>query len=288
MKKGIVIYALGHQNYYLMAEALAASLRVNGASESGISIAIICDDDNKITYPSLFDDTVLLNSEAFMEEGKIVFNNATVMVYDLTPYDETIKLDADMIWIKGMSPAKLFEELKDIELTFSNRGHGWDIGNSVWTEEEDILSTYKLTKEAKLYKIYGEFLYFKRCANAKKYFKVVKDVYKRRRVKCRAFSNGSFTDELAFQIACMITNIYPHKDNFTPIYNMFLGYQHLVRKYPYQLEGFYGYSIGGNATNDFTKANYETLANVYYKKLGLSRPYRVSNKRSFLPERKNL
>jgi hypothetical protein len=288
MTKGILIYAIGHANYYRMAENLAASLIVNGTKENGISIALICDDESKVRQKDLFNDFIILDADKFIVNDKIVFNNATVLVYDLSPYDVTMKLDADMIWIAGRSVAALFDELNDVDITFSNRGYGWDKGNSVWADEDAIKTAYKLTGEERLYKIYGEFLYFKKAAAIKKYFDTVVKIYNKKKIKTKEFANGNFTDELAFQIACMQTEIYPHQDNFTPIYNGFLGYKNLVRKYPYELKEFYGYSIGGNVTDAFTKNNYNILAKSYFAKLGLSNPYQVVDKRKFLPERTSI
>ncbi len=289
MKKGIIIFALGHENYYRMAEALAASLYVNGATpENGISICLIHDDRDKVVYPQLFNDLLILDSKDFRVNGKVVFNNAMVKAYELSPYDITMKLDADMIWIQGRSVLELFLKLQNTDIAFSNRGHGWQKGNSVWVEEEDLKAAYNFNEEHKLYKIFGEFLYFKKCASVKAFFKKVQQVYNKPKVRCADFANGTMTDELAFQIACMMTGTYPHEDNFTPIYNRFLHYRHLERKYPYQLDGFYGYSIGGNMNNQFTKNNYNILARHYFNTLGLLNPYQVADKRAFLPERKKI
>ncbi len=288
MTKGIVIYALGHENYYRMAENLAASLIANKSAIDAIKICIICDDESKLIYQNLFDDLVILETKKFTENGKVVFNNATVLIYDLSPYDITIKLDADMIWIEGRNVSDLFLELEKVDITFSNRGHGWDIGNSVWAHEHEIMEAYNFTKKDKLYKIYGEFLYFKKNKIVADYFKKVKSIYNKPKVFCHAFANGNMTDELAFQLACMTLGIYPHKDNYTPVFNTFLGLDKLMRKYPYELDGFYGYSIGGNFNIEFVKNNYNILAKHYFAKLGLSNPYQVVDKRNFLPERKKL
>jgi len=287
-KRGFVIYALGHENYYRMAENLAASLLANGTRFDRISIGVICDDAAKLVYPNIFDDIIILGREKFTNANKVVFNNATILVYELSPYDVTIKLDADMIWIDGRNPTGLFDELKAVDITFSNRGYGWSKGNSVWAHEHEIMREYKLSNADKLYKIYGEFLYFKKNRTVAAFFKKVKEIYNKPKVFCHEFANGNMTDELAFQIACMLLSVYPHQDNYTPVYNRFLGYNKLKRKYPYELTGFYGYSVGGNFTDDFTKRNYNILAKHYFAKLGLLNPYQVVDKRTFLPERKKL
>lgn len=287
MKKGIVIFALGHPNYYYMAENLAASLIANGSRKENIPIGILCDNKNKIRYSELFDDIVLVDQEKFMVDGKVVFNNATVQVYNLSPYDITMKLDADMIWLNGRPVAKLFEQLKDVDITFSNTGHGWDQKKSEWASEYDIKRAYKLrSNHHKLYRIYGEFIYFKKSEKVKEYFEKVKEVYFNPMITCEEFANGNMTDELCFQIACMATKTYPHEDNFTPVYNHFLGLTEHLRTYAYQLPAnFYGYSIGGHITSKWQKSGYDNLAKYYFKQLGLPMPYMACNKNLFLKER---
>lgn len=292
MKKGIVIFAVGHHYYHMMAENLAASLIVNGARESGISICVICDDKKKFVNPQLFDDFVILKDDQYKRDGKVIFNDATVQVYDLSPYDITIKLDADTIFIAGRKPADLFEQLKDENLAIMNRGY-CDLsedrnyqGYSVWALESDIKKTHKLDDDAKLYKIFGEFLYFKKSKEAEKFFAYVKRVYTKSKVKCNAFSNGNFTDELAMQIACMILKQYPHQDNFTPILNKYLNLPKYIGLQTYQLpETFFGLSIGGNSISGFVKKQYNSLADHYFSKLGLKHPLKAIDKRHFLQER---
>lgn len=285
--KGFIIYALGHPNYYRMAETLAASLIYNCPEK--INIALICDDPKKACHKSLFTSFVPLPSTAYKAGEKLVFNKATIGMYGHSPFDVTIKLDADMIWLEGRNPMALFDELSDLEITLMNRGSGWGTGNSVWADENDIRKAYRLNEEHKLFKIYGEFLYFKKGSVAKKFFSTVNAVFNRPKVKCAPFANGTFTDELAYQIACMITGIYPHRENYTPVYNTFLGYKEGVNKYAYQLaKDFYAYSIGGNFTQPWNKNQYNILAQHYFKQIGLQNPYQVKDKRSFLPERVKL
>lgn len=288
--KGIVIYALGHNNYYHMAEVLAASLIVNGAKDDGIGIALICDDKTKIIHPKLFDKTIKLSKERFTKNGKVIFNHATVLVYDLSPFDETIKLDADMVWIAGRNPSDLLQSLEDVDLSFENIGHDSldkaDRKRSVWAEPAEIKEVYNFTGEERCYTIFGEFIYFKKTKENRSFFSKVKSIYKEAKVKCANFSNGIFTDELAFQIAIMQTEKYPHKDHFTPVFNLFLHRKDLHGKHSYQLPAnFYAYSIGGNNTPGWQKQQYNILANHYFRKLGLQNPFQATDKKRYLPER---
>lgn len=290
MKKGILIYAIGHLNYYRMAEVLAASLIVNGAREEGINVGLICDNESNLVHPELFDVIIHLPADKFTINGKIVFNHATILVYDLSPFETTIKLDADMVWLNGRKPADLFKNLEDVDLTFENTGFdelkNADRKRSVWAPPQEIQKAYDFTGEEKIYTIFGEFVYFTRSAENRAFFKRVKGIYHRPKVESASFSNGTFTDELAFQIAIMQTEKYPHQDHFTPVLNLFLGYNQYRDKYAYQLpENFYAYSIGGNITPTWQRNQYNILASHYYSKLGLQNPFQATDKRRFLPER---
>lgn len=279
MTKGFIIYALGHSNYYHMAETLAASLHFNSQPAC---VALICDDKDKVQEPGLFDKIIQI-----VTSDPLVFNDFTIQMYDHSPYDQTIKLDADMIWLNGRDPMDLFHDLERHDIMHMNRGHGWEKGNSVWCEEEALRDAYGLTDDHKLYKIYGEFVYFRKCPLARKYFNQVRKVYSRPKVRMiDGFSNGTFTDELAYQIASMQVSL-EYIDNFTPILNKYLGYAHLEHTFAYQLpKNFYAYSIGGNQTPRFMKEQYNLLARHYYHQLGLTGPYQVKDKKTFLPERK--
>jgi hypothetical protein len=283
MTKGFIIYALGHRNYYHMAETLAASLRFNNPEAR---VTLLCDNLSNITYNELFESAIRLDISKYMVDGKLVFNKATICMYDHSPYDVTIKLDADMIWLQGRDPLKLFTELDQFDVMHMNRGHGWDAGNSVWTEEENLKQAYGFTDDHKLYKIYGEFVYFKKGTISKSYFNAVKNVFNKPKVKMTdGFANGTFTDELAYQIATMKVGI-EYIDNYTPVMNKYLGYRNWEFTYAYALpSSFYAYSIGGNSTSPFMREQYNILAKHYYYQLGLQNPYQVRDKKTFLPER---
>lgn len=290
MKKGILIYALGHNNYYRMAEVLAASLIANGTREDDISIGLICDNEAKLRHPELFNVLIHLPEDQFTMDGKVVFNHATILIYDLSPFDTSIKLDADMVWLNNRRPADLFKELENVDITFETNGYDElekaGRKRSVWAPPEDIQKAYDFTGKEKCYTIFGEFVYFKKTKENKSFFSKVKQVYRKPKVKCAEFANGTFTDELALQIAMMQTGIYPHKDEFAPIFNHFLSYKQLEDKHAFQLpKTFYAYSIGGNITLPWQRRQYNILASHYYKKLGLQNPFQATDKRRFLVER---
>lgn len=131
------------ESYVKMAELLAESLQ---SHEEKLSIAV--NDSNHVSRPELFDKIVVI------EPNKPFYNEC--LVYDLTPYEETIKLDADMIFPKKM---QWWEDLSKFDLMICTtiRNHRNEIISQPW---------YRKHGNA-----YSALTYFKRTSSAKQFFK---------------------------------------------------------------------------------------------------------------------
>lgn len=84
--RGFVTIATGNEKYYDLAHNLLESYRLNG--KSSVPFAIICDRDCKIARD--FDELVLISDPQYSYLDKL-------SVYQYTPYDETIFIDADIL-----------------------------------------------------------------------------------------------------------------------------------------------------------------------------------------------
>lgn len=279
MKRGILIYALGHPNYYSMAVVLAASIKANEdlpiclITETGI----VRNNDHK----KLFDIIKPVIKKSITQGKKTEYIKSKLYMYDHSPFDETIFLDVDQIIIADRKISTVFEELKDVDFTMSNTGTS-EI--SIWA---DIKEVKKLYGDKPFWNFHSEFLYFKKNKIVKNYFDAAKKVYSDNKiVSATKFANGSMADELAFQIASIETGLYPHKENWLPNF-WFDRDKKMSLKYPYELTDYITYSIGGKETPQHVKNNYNILAKHYFATLGLSNPYQVVDKRIFLPERQN-
>jgi alpha-N-acetylglucosamine transferase len=280
MKKGVLIYALGHEQYYQMAVVLAASIKANSPN---LPICLVTNSGvvENSEHKKLFDFVIPVIQKSIRQGSKIEYIKSKLFMYDHSPFDETIFLDADQIIIEGKDLNNIFDELKDIEFTMSNTGIA---KTSVWCDIKDVVSVYGNNQ---FWNFHSEFVYFKKCKTAKKYFDTAKKVYQDNKIKSATrFANATMADELAFQCASIITGIYPHKENWLPNFWFQRG-GNLSRKYPWELTEYYTYSIGGNSVIESVKNNYNILAKHYFAKLGLSNPYQVVDKRTFLPERKS-
>lgn len=276
MSKGILLIALGHSNYYRMAVTLAASIKAN----DNLPVCLVTDNTVLMEHAKLFDLVSVPPKRAITAKNATEFIKAKLFMYDLSPFDETIFLDVDQIMISGRKLSPVFDELKAVDISFSNTGKA---EHSIWAEIAEVQSIYG---EKPFWNFHSEFVYFKKSDVAKKFFKAAIKVYEENKIKSAVrFANATMADELAFQCAAIITDTYPHKENWLPNFWHDRD-QKNSRKYPYELKDYLTYSIGGKSTPMNVKTNYNTLAKHYFATLGLSFPYQVEDKRSFLPERK--
>jgi len=275
--KGILLIAVGHKDYVGMAITLATSLKFN---DPAIKIALATDKPIAAELNDLFDEYVHVPEEYYKVGNSTQFIKAKTHMYDLSPFQETIFLDVDMIMLMNRKISILFEELKDIDWTIANTGKS-DV--TIWADGvENIKKAYKT--EGDFWNFHSEFVYFKKNATVKKYFDRVKKIFNNPKGNVVKFSGGNMADELAFQIASMQLDYYPHAENFLPTF------WHARRKhsnlYPYQLpQTYFSYSIGGNHLPPAVRINYNNLASFYFKKLNLQRPYQARDKKAWLPER---
>jgi hypothetical protein len=295
MKKGILLMASGHSYYGKMAAALAASIRC----VSDIQIALFYH-GNALEYLSkaemgLFnqvsqlEDKYVLNSDGSFNPVK-----ARMYMYELSPFEQTLSVGVDNIWLKK-KPEQVFEELKDVSFTIQNGGFSQLDENadklfSVWADIHEVAEAYGI-KGKKFYQTYGEWIYSKKDATAKKIFNAARKIFLQKpKTEIHDFIGQSIPDELAFSIAMAQTEIYPHTDNYLPTTYRDINSKGKHRFAPvYKLTGqYFTISMGGNRNPSTTVTNYNLLTSAAYQTLGLQQPHKWKTKRSFLPERKTI
>jgi hypothetical protein len=146
MKKGVLLIAIGNPIYIKMAYNLALSIRAN---EPMINITLIHDDSI-----SKIDDIckTVFNKLIPTQETNPFYLKLTIN--QLTPYDKTIYLDADMVNVKGFSIATLFDQPQPFVI--ANRGI---ILHNDWEQvDEPTLN------------VSSEFIYFEKCEKVDKIF----------------------------------------------------------------------------------------------------------------------
>jgi hypothetical protein len=225
--KGVIIVALGHDNYIRMALNLAMSIRV---SNPNTQIALVCNEgvESKFNYfeKQYFSKFIEINPKAYTINGKVEIPLSKTMIYELSPFDETIYIDSDSIWIKNKKVDNLFNTYKGVNFGFTlyhpNAHYPVDSDNSnFWFKEGETvrdLRKYfpKLKKDAYYYHLQSSFIYFKKSKQAEAIFNKAKDLFIKRDFEFRDWAD-SMPDELAFSLSLLnldykIDN--PYKDIF--------------------------------------------------------------------------
>lgn len=236
-------------------------------------------------YISIFDQVIEIPKSCTTRNGLDSLLRAKVCLYELSPYDETIYIDADVMWLPYKPISQLFDEMKDIDITIGNRGKT-DLNTNpklIWCKSENMRAVYG---DVTIYNLSSEFMYFKKNEKVQQFFEEAKKAFDVPGVDYTRFS-GTVPDELAFQIAMIKTGVVPHKVPYLPFYWEPYEKKNKTLESLYK-EGWYGYSIGGATLNYQQKMIYDALAKVYAKGFGIRFPFLSRNKRDILPSRKDI
>jgi len=268
--KGIVMIAGGHWKYGEMASILAMGIKLY----SSIPIALFIDGRGG-THLTEFQKglfTIHELPEFMYNHNKVEsFYRVKTFLPELSPFDETVFLDVDMIWSPGRKAEDLFLDcnfsminegyidFKTLENTISKNYH-------FWSQPHDIKDAYEI-KDSKLYQYRSEYIYFKKCKEVEKYFSLVRKIYDNPQMKSLKFGEV-LPDEIAFDIASAQMKFYPHKDNWSPTYWHYLySFLRLEPKDIY--EKYFAYSMGGKIVTQVQRDFYNALYKFYYSQYGL-------------------
>lgn len=286
LKKGVVIIAVGHPYYGRMAFNLAVTIK---AAEN-IPVAIVRQ-GRSLSHLSeqqlnIFDQIIGLPENIPGSFG------AKLYLYELSPFEETLYLDADMLWVYGRKPSQLMDSLASHDYTGITEGHidlatldskTSNEGYHFWADVKEIKEVYKL-KEGKIYQWRSEVIYFKKTKLVAKLFKKAQEIYENPKL-ATAMKFGSFyPDELALNISAAINGIYPHKDKWTPAY----WHKLFKSQPPKNINEWYLISFGGNAVNGTVRKLYDNIAKKAFSTLKRQHVFGITSKKEYLPERQKM
>lgn len=285
--KGVLLIAGHHPYYGNYAYQLAVSIK---ASCPDMPVSIIIEGNGishlDVKRLAIFDHIIEAEEKHYVSKSlgvKDIFKLKT-QIYDLTPYDETLYLDADMLWLPKKSILQLFDELKDIDFTMSNRGSMSisDVADGFieWASPFDIKSIYGF-KDEMIYHLSSEFIYFKKTKENKALFDKVKKNFDFPKVKYKIFGENQ-PDELSFTIAMMQTGVYPHTSPYYPAYWESFHKMNLQASKMY--DEYYLCSFGGAMQRSNVKEFYDNLSKYYLNAIG-EQYFPLQNKNKFLPNR---
>lgn len=279
MSRGIIILATGEPYYGRVARNLAVTIK---ATED-FPVAILWK-GRALSHLSrqqleIFDQLIEIDSDGF---------SAKVRLFDLSPFDETLYIDADTAWLPYRKPSDLFEELKDVDFTGITEGYfdldnGDDQANNFyhfWCSPAQAKELHGLS--GKLYQWRSEVLYFKKSELTRQLFDLANEIYKDPKVDAKLFA-GNVPDELAFNIAACKLNIHPHVFKWKPTYWHRLHGEGM--SLPSIAADYYLLSAGGNFASSVMKTCYNNVCMAAHKKLGLQYLFTLQSKKSVIRDR---
>lgn len=265
---GIILIATGHPYYGRMAYNLALTIK----AVEDIDITLVWDGD---AINHLSDDKL----KVFNKLKKLPLNfrqgfNAKLHLDELTPYDRTLFLDVDMLWLKR-KPSELFEFLKGKEFACISEGDSDKPNNRYyfWADPEEIKTVFKVQKVNQLR---SEVIYFEKTKVFERARKVKIDKLK----TVRKFGE-LIPDELYFNIATADTDA---SLGLTPAYWSRLNNE-VMPNLSVLVKEYFLLSFGSNAASPIMKRTYDQVMKACCYKLGLPYHFNLKSKKEWAPGR---
>ena len=271
MLTGIIIIATGHPNYGNMAYNLACSIK----SVEDVNIAVVWSENGlqhlTETQKGIFDYVIQL--PAIYRTGFGV----KLHLDQLTPFDKTLSLDADMLWL-GKKPSELLASLTGTPFTCITEGCSDNPNKKYyfWAEPQEIKEAYQVEK---VYQTRSEVMYFEKETDI---FKVARDVKPEEKLKSIRRFGEWLPDELYFNIAAAKLGI--EFKPFMPAYWCRL-HGEVMPNLSVLYKDYYLLSFGSNAASPIMKRAYDNVMKVVCNKLRLPYIFKLKSKKEWAPGR---
>ncbi len=285
-KRGILILALGHPQYGRMAANLAASIRYNNAE---LPIHLVYSgkalDHLTAAHKALFTSMANCPAAYYTQHNKADYFKAKTYLYELSPFEETLYLDCDLLLYSKTNLANLLLNLS-MAGDFDMQSRGYTAMDTLhtyghythWCNPADVKKLYGISA-GRFYQLSSELVFFKKTPTLKRFFESVQDLYAAPGVPTPAFA-GSISDELAYNLAALQHHISPVEAG-----RVFIFWD-LMDKTRGSRHSYYGYSAGGNNASEEVCACYNLMSKFYANALNLPMAYQLQPKKQWSPERR--
>lgn len=281
MLKGITIFATGHPYYGKLAYNLALSIKA--VEDFPVCIVHTAQSISHLSE----DQKSVVDKFIELPDGVPAGCGCKLWGYDISPFKETLLLDADMLWLPQRKPSDLFNELKDVEFTSITEGY-WTADKKdvnplyfFWADPVEIASVYKVDM---IYQWRSETMFFKKSELIEDMFKTAQRVFINSGLKSEAKYATGTADELGLNVAAAVHDVHPHTYKWKP------AYWHLLNKgaYPefaFLYANYYLASFGSNIASTISRQFYDRIMKSACHKLGKAYVFPLISKRGTIPER---
>ena len=267
--------------YGELAYNLAVSIRASGNSYP------ICLVYNTSAVRHLNDEQLkIFDDKVFMDEH---FISIRMKLPEITPYDYTLQVDADMLWLKK-DAGELFKLLDKMDFTVENYGYSQKNGQNLsvnnyshWAKFDEICNAYPI--EGKLYKCCNSFILFKKTDSVKELFALWSEINSN--PKCKYFEwCETCPDEFGLNIALNLLKKEPHQSPWQ-LGVWFFGNTTYIPPAKHAVN-YYTLNAGGNVKRRSDIDYYNLVARVAYDKLNLQFQFPLKQKRDYIRERNKM
>jgi len=273
LNKGIILIATEHANYGNMAYNLACSIL--SVEQVGIAVVYSGAGLSHLTpeQRAIFSYEIKLPADFRTGFG------VKLHLDELTPFENTLYLDADMLWL-GRTPSELFTELSGCGFSIITEGHS-DAANPkyyFWADAKEIKEKYNVNK---VWQTRSEVLYFEK---GTKVFEEARKLKPESKLTTMRKFGEWIPDELYFNIAMAVLGIDPHKPNWMPAYWARL-HGEVMPNLSVLYREFYLLSFGSNAASAIMKRAYDNVMRVVSNKMGKPYIFTLKSKKEWAPGR---
>lgn len=274
LNKGIILIATGHPYYGRMAYNLALSIK---ACE-GVPVAVVHDEGAlkhlNDKQREVFDHLIPLPGN---------YRNgiqAKLHLDELTPFDHTLYLDVDMVWIGKRSPSQLFKSMEGVPFAAIYEGDSDKPNNKYyfWADSEEIKKAYGVDKVPQLR---SEVIYFE----SAEVFQKARSLKPQTMLNSIRMFGNVIPDELYFNIATAVLGI--ELKAWMPAYWPRMHNEKMPT--PSMLaQGYYLLSAGSNYVSPVIKNTYDRYMIHAANKTGVTHLFPIRSKKEWLPERQKM
>lgn len=208
-------------------------------------------DDLPDDYKEVFDHFIVTNDMHPFE--------LKTMLYELSPFDNSLYMDADSIMCPGKQitfPDVDFtaycNDMMDMKTMYRHRQNDY----TWWGDPVKIKNHFGLTD--KLPQINSSYIWFRKTAKVRNLFDNANELYRSSDFITEKYV-GARPDEFCFNVACALTKIYPHQDIYRPLYFDFVHPFNAT----YIIDNYMAMSLAGNQTKLQTISLYNKWMDYY-------------------------
>ena len=272
--RGIVTMALKHPLYGKYAYNLALSIK---SADMRQQVAVIADEEGlRHLHPGqrMIFDHIIEPASAQPLVNKF-------HLHELSPFEETLFVDADMIFSPMADFNEFWRSMSNVEWTMANRGLDDLIkGISEWTTMQDLEEAYGGVDQ--WYDLSSEWIYFKKNDLSYTIFVNAEMYYEENKLKVRAFA-GDRPDEPYFNLSLISVGHKPHQAPYQPTY-----WQPAMKGFPGVMgikKGWMAFSVGGKTIPQQQQVVYDELAKNASFRMNMP-SMKIAQKMNQLSERK--